>query len=199
MLLLFFCLALETIKNLRIVNVSSISGQIEVEFDKLSGCFDRWILICESLSSQQRNTFLNSTICTDLIPGESYRIHIEIERTGWDTVSSNSIEIKLHSTSNPDQEETTSNSDQEETTPNPNQEKTTSNPNEEETTSNPNQEKTTSNPNQEKTTSNPNQEKPTPNPNQEETTSNPDQEETTPNPNQEKTTLNPNQEETKSI
>ncbi len=98
-----FCLALETIKNLRIVNVSSVSRQIEVEFDKLSGCFDRWILICESLSSKQRRNFSNSTICTELIPDESYRIHIEIERTGWDTVRSNSIKTKLDSTSNPNQ------------------------------------------------------------------------------------------------
>jgi hypothetical protein len=71
--------------------------QIEVEFDNLSGCFDRWILICESISSKQRRTFPNSTICTDLIPDESYRIHIEIERTGWETVRSNSLEIKLAS------------------------------------------------------------------------------------------------------
>jgi hypothetical protein len=108
MLLLLFCLALETIKNLRIVNVSSISRQIEVEFDKLSGCFDRWILICESLSLKQRNTFSNSRICTDLILDESYRIHIEIERIGWDTVRSNSIKIKLASTSNCDQDTTKS-------------------------------------------------------------------------------------------
>jgi hypothetical protein len=108
MLLLFFCLALESVRNLRIVNFSSISRQIEVDFDKLSGCFNRWILICQSVSSKSRSTFSNSKICSDLIPDESYRIHIEIERTGWDTVRSNSIKIKLASTSNCDQDTTKS-------------------------------------------------------------------------------------------
>jgi hypothetical protein len=107
-LLLFFCLALETVKNLRRVNVSSVSRQIEVEFDKLSGCFDRWILICESNSSKNGSTFPNSTICTDLIPDESYRIHVEIERTGLKPVRSSSIEIKLDSISKPDHDTTKS-------------------------------------------------------------------------------------------
>ncbi len=98
---MWFCLALETVKNLRIVNNSSISRQIQVEFDELSGCFDRWILICESFSSKKR--FPNSRICSDLIPDESYQIYVEIERNEWETVRSNSLEIKLVSTSNRDQ------------------------------------------------------------------------------------------------
>ncbi len=90
------------------VNVSSLSRQIQVEFDNISGCFDQWILICESISSKQRSTFPNSTICTDLIANESYRIHVEIERTGLETVRSNSLEIKLNSTSKPVKSSSTS-------------------------------------------------------------------------------------------
>ncbi len=76
-----------------------ISRQIEVEFDNLSGCFDRWILICESVSLKQRRIFPNSRICTDLILDEFYRIHVETERAGWETVRSNPIEIQFAFTS----------------------------------------------------------------------------------------------------
>jgi hypothetical protein len=99
-----FCLALETIRNLRIISISSILREIEVDFDKPMGCFERFILICETIPLKQRKIFVNSTICTDLIPNEFYRIYVETKRIGWETVISNSIETQLVFTSNIDKE-----------------------------------------------------------------------------------------------
>ncbi len=103
-----FCLALETIRNLRIISISPILREIQVDFDQPNGCFDRFILICETISSKQRKIFPNSTICTDLIPNELYRIYVETKRSGWETVVSNSIETQLLLTSNIDQDLTKS-------------------------------------------------------------------------------------------
>jgi hypothetical protein len=105
---ILFYLALETIRNLQIVSISSISREIQVDFDKPIGCFDRFSLICETIPLKQRKIFVNSTICTDLIPEQFYRIYVETKRTGWETVVSNSIETQLVLTSNIDKEITKS-------------------------------------------------------------------------------------------
>ena len=90
-----FLLALESAKNLQLVNVSVETRSIEVAFDKLKGCYDQWILICESNSSTVQNIFPNSTVCTNLTLNETYRIYVETNRTGWETVTSNSINTTL--------------------------------------------------------------------------------------------------------
>jgi len=86
---------LETVENLRIISISPLLKEIQVDFDRPIGCFDRLILICDNLSSKQRKTASNSTICTDLIPNEFYRISVETKRTGWTSVSSTFIETQL--------------------------------------------------------------------------------------------------------
>ena len=93
---------METVRNLRIISISSISKEIQVDFDKPNGCFDRLTLICEIISSKQRKLFVNSTICTDLIPDEFYRIYVETRRIGWDNVISDVIQTQLIQTSNND-------------------------------------------------------------------------------------------------
>ena len=73
-------------------------------FDQPYGCFDRFMLICEGISSKQRRIFINSTICTDLIPEEYYRIYVETKRAGWETVVSEVIETQLVMVQNNDSE-----------------------------------------------------------------------------------------------
>ncbi|CAF1119084.1 unnamed protein product [Rotaria sordida] len=91
---------LESIKNLRIISLSPILREIQVDFDRPYGCFDRFSLICEIIPLKQRRIFINSTICTDLIPDEFYRIYIETKQIGSETVISNIIETQLILTSN---------------------------------------------------------------------------------------------------
>ena len=88
-------LALEKVENLRIVSMSGLMKEIVVDYDRPLGCFDRVILICEMIASKQRKMIVNSTICTDLIPNEFYRIYVETKRSGWETVQSDSVEIQL--------------------------------------------------------------------------------------------------------
>ncbi|CAF1241953.1 unnamed protein product [Adineta ricciae] len=94
---------LDSIRNLRIVSVSLISREIQVSFDHPSGCFDQFVLICELISTKQREMFVNSTICTDLIPEAFYRISVEIKRLGWEVVTSQVIETQLIATPKNDQ------------------------------------------------------------------------------------------------
>ncbi|UJR29933.1 hypothetical protein I4U23_017480 [Adineta vaga] len=91
---------LESIRNLRITSVSPISREIHIDFDQPSGCFDQFVLICELTSMKQRKLFINSTICTDLIPDAFYRIFVETKRTGWETITSQIIETQLISIPN---------------------------------------------------------------------------------------------------
>ncbi|CAF1161891.1 unnamed protein product [Rotaria sp. Silwood1] len=91
---------LESVKNLRLISHSLILRKIQVDFDRPYGCFDRFILICETIPLKQRRIFINSTICTDLIPNEFYRIYVETKKIGWETVISNIIETRLDLTSN---------------------------------------------------------------------------------------------------
>jgi hypothetical protein len=94
-----FILALESVRNLRVISILPMLKEIEVNYDQPSGCFDRLVLICEILSLKQRRAFINSTSCTDLIPEEVYRISIETKRVGWETMTSNIIETRLVLTS----------------------------------------------------------------------------------------------------
>jgi hypothetical protein len=96
------CLALEPVRNVRIISTSSILREIQVEYDKPNGCFDRLTLICEMISSKQRKLFTNSTVCADLIPNEFYRIYVETRRIGWENVISDIIQTQLVETSNGD-------------------------------------------------------------------------------------------------
>lgn len=101
---MFFCLALDKVENLRIVSISALAREILVDYDIPLGCFDRLLLICETIHFKQRKSFANSTICTDLIPNEFYRIFVETKRSGWETVASNSIETHLLLPNNIDQQ-----------------------------------------------------------------------------------------------
>ncbi|CAF4575523.1 unnamed protein product [Rotaria socialis] len=86
---------LQSIENLRIISLSPIFRHIQVDFNRPSGCFDHFNLICEIISLKQRRLFVNSSICTDLIPDEFYRVYVETKQIGWETVISNVIEIQL--------------------------------------------------------------------------------------------------------
>ncbi|CAF3639463.1 unnamed protein product [Adineta steineri] len=97
---------LETVQNLRIISMSPILREIEVDFDQPYGCFERLILICEATSLKQRKIFINSTVCTDLIPEEYYRIYVETKRIGWETVTSEIVETRLVFISNNNNENT---------------------------------------------------------------------------------------------
>ncbi|CAF3305404.1 unnamed protein product, partial [Rotaria sp. Silwood2] len=88
------------VKNLRIIFLSPILKEIQVDFDRPYGCFDRFILICETIPLKQRRVFVNSTVCTDLIPNEFYRIYVETKQTELETVVSNVIETRFDLTSN---------------------------------------------------------------------------------------------------
>ncbi len=94
---IYFCLALATVENLRIFSDSSKLKQIEVIYDPPIGSYDQLILTCETKSSKQRKKFPNSTICTDLIPNEFYRIYVETKRIGWESVNSTEIQFILPS------------------------------------------------------------------------------------------------------
>ena len=75
--------------------MSSLAREIVVDYDLPSGCFDRLVLVCETILFKQRKIFTNATVCTDLIPNEFYRIYVETKRSGWETIASDSIEIHL--------------------------------------------------------------------------------------------------------
>jgi hypothetical protein len=93
--LLCLCLALESVKNLQVISVLPTSKEIRVKYDKPTGCFDQFILICENNLSKQQRRFPNSTICSGLIPNEFYRIYVETNRTGRESVFSDPIGIQL--------------------------------------------------------------------------------------------------------
>jgi hypothetical protein len=93
--LLYFCLALDTVKNLQIVNDRLESNKIQVQFDKPSGNYTELILICENNSSKQKKPYSDSASCTDPIPNEIYRIYVETRQNGWETVRSNPIETQF--------------------------------------------------------------------------------------------------------
>ena len=97
--------------NLRVVSSSAARRTIEVEFDYPNSCFDQLILICESLSSKSRRSFINATVCTDLFPDQSYRISVETSRIGWATISSDLLEMRLVATASSDMETSTSSCD----------------------------------------------------------------------------------------
>ena len=98
-----FCLALETVKNLRRVNHSLVSKDIQVEFDEPTGCFDRLVLVCEHKLFKEKTVFSNSTNCTGLISNEFYQIYVETNREGWTPVRSEILDnqqLTFTSTSN---------------------------------------------------------------------------------------------------
>lgn len=64
-------------------------------FDKPFGCFSQLLLVCEIVLTKQRRIFVNATVCTDLIPGEFYRVYVETRQIGWETVVSRVIEAHL--------------------------------------------------------------------------------------------------------
>jgi hypothetical protein len=53
---------------------------------------------------KQRRIVSNSTVCTDLIPEEFYRIYVETKRIGWETVISEVIQTQLVMISNNENE-----------------------------------------------------------------------------------------------
>ena len=103
-------LALESVGNLRLKSSSAVSKSIEVYYDRPSGCFDQLVLICEMISTNEQRVFVNSNVCHDLPVGQFYRISVQTQREGWQSISSTFLQVHLQSTSELIVETNTSNS-----------------------------------------------------------------------------------------
>lgn len=96
--IIFLCLALPRISNFRLKSSSSSLKRIEVTYDYPFGCFDQVVLVCETVSMKLRRSFINATVCDDLLTDEHYRIYVETRRNGWEPTRSNILQTRLSST-----------------------------------------------------------------------------------------------------
>ena len=91
--------ALESVGNLRLKSFSSVSKSIEAYYARPEGWFDQLVLTCEMIPTNEQRVFVNSNVCRDLRVGEFYRVSIETQREGWQSISSTFLQVHLQSTS----------------------------------------------------------------------------------------------------